>query len=47
MPTTMAADAEPAAKERTEAGDDGRRAGWGVAPGAGGEHGENEVAALR
>jgi hypothetical protein len=28
------------------AGDDGRRAGRGVAPGAGGQHGEEEVATV-
>jgi hypothetical protein len=30
---------------RADAGDDGRRAGRRVAPGAGGEHGEEEVSA--
>jgi len=40
-----AANAEPAAEELAEAGDDRRWAGRRVAPGAGGEHGEEEVAA--
>jgi hypothetical protein len=40
-----AADAEPAAEEGAEGGNDGGRAGRGVAPGAGGQHGEEEVAA--
>jgi hypothetical protein len=46
MPTTMRPMAEPAAEEGTEARDDGCGAGWGVAPGAGSQHGEEEVATL-
>jgi hypothetical protein len=41
-----ATDAQPAAEERAEAGDHRRGAGRGVAPGAGGEHGEEDVAAV-
>jgi hypothetical protein len=40
-----AADPEPAAEALAEARDDGRGAGRGVAPGAGGEYGEEDVAA--
>jgi hypothetical protein len=42
MPTTMRPVPSQAAEEGAEAGDAGGR---GVAPGAGGQHGEEEVAA--
>ena len=42
-----APDPEPAAEEGAEGSDEGRGAGRAIAPGAGGEHGEEDVAAMR
>jgi hypothetical protein len=41
-----APDAEPATEELAKGGDNGRRAGRNVAPGASREHGEEDVATL-